>query len=234
VARAVAERAGGLRTALRRESTDDHAGTAINTQPFLDALPKSAGWTAGGSVKVKRGDNLTGIAGQVGRPLKELEQANPTLARGHDFNKLLPGDEVKVPAKNTGPVVRPLYGVFIADQLTLHRGQLTSTLQGLLGAAQTPGLPPAQKKEAERAVSQLTAALVEMGESPELLSKLPPSKPSGSPTQLLISARTDLGNTIQEIRSGLQAGQLKGPEAKEAQESLGDLQDAWKSLDLSR
>src|SRR5579862_5270263 len=75
----------GFATALRRESTDDHAGTAINTQPFLDALPKSAGWTAGGSVKVKRGDNLTGIAGQVGRPLKELEQANPTLARGHDF-----------------------------------------------------------------------------------------------------------------------------------------------------
>jgi hypothetical protein len=51
----------------------------------------------GGTHVVQHGDTMASIARQFGVDLHALEQANPALERGHNWNLIVPGDIVCIP-----------------------------------------------------------------------------------------------------------------------------------------
>jgi hypothetical protein len=168
-------------------------------------------------------------------------------------------DTNKVSGAKGGNVVRPLYGVFIRDQVAQYRGMLAVTLQDLkagikagnpkaspiMGDGILQGSELTKAKKAAKEVNDAIKALKPVFGGPAsgvnsqaARNALGRSGPPGQFVALygvvladdLRQYRTSIRNDIDTIKTGIKSGELKGKAKTEATKAVKELQQALKAL----
>jgi len=157
-------------------------------------------------------------------------------------------------AVSGGPVVRPLYGVFIRDQVAQLRANITVTLQDLKAGIKA-GDPKAKPMlggngqlkgievgEAKKAANALNAALKDLkpvfGGGPTAsvaAARATLSGGDGGPIRAMYGVflasdlqkyRNEISSNMQTITDGIKAGTLSGAAATEGKKALKQLKSA--------
>jgi hypothetical protein len=163
----------------------------------------------------------------------------------------------KVGGSNPANVIRPLYGVFLKDNVANLRAQLGVTLSDLKagiaagdpnspqvrGNGRLDGIELAEAKTAAKALNKAIGALKPVfggGEFPTDAARNQMDRnpaPGGMIAMYgvfladdLRKYKNEISNNIQTINDGLKDGRLSGPTIKEAKAALKSLTSAMNSL----
>ena len=160
----------------------------------------------------------------------------------------------KPPATGTigagGPVVRPMYGVFIRDNLARFRTEIGVTIADTKKALNTKGeLSAAESNKAKAAVDHLQSAMAAL--KPVFASLGAAKTPTTGAVRAdmgrggtggvvpmygvvfrddLSRFRNEINSNVRDIQAAINNGQLKGPEKAEAQKALGYLKAALRDV----
>lgn len=148
-----------------------------------------------------------------------------------------------------GPVIRPMYGIFIRDNLSRFKTEIGVTLADTKKALKTKGeLTPAEASKAKAAVQHLDSAMKalkpvfkELGAPKSASSSQAAAgmgRPGSGPIAMygivfrddLSRFRNEVQANIKDIQAAVNNGSLKGPEKAEAQKALGYLNAALRDL----
>jgi hypothetical protein len=148
-----------------------------------------------------------------------------------------------------GPVIRPMYGIFIRDNLSRFKTEIGVTLNDTKKALKTKGeLTPAEASKAKAAVQHLDSAMKalkpvfkDLG-APKSATATDAAagmgRPGSGPIAMygivfrddLSRFRNEVQSNIQDINAAINNGTLKGVEKTEAQKAIGYLNAAMRDL----